>query len=115
MKTHASIGHDMLKSSKRNILKMSATIANGHHEKYDGSGYPNGLKGEEISIYARIVALADVFDALGSRRVYKDRWDMEDILEFVKQERGKHFDPKIVDLFFENVDKILEIHKANKH
>lgn len=114
MKTHASIGHDMLKSSKRNILKMSAIIADGHHEKYDGSGYPKGLAGEEISIYARIVALADVFDALGSRRVYKDRWDMDDILEFVRQESGKHFDPKIVDLFFENIDEILEIHNANK-
>jgi response regulator RpfG family c-di-GMP phosphodiesterase len=114
MKTHAGIGHDMLKSSKRNILKMSTIIANEHHEKYDGSGYPKGLRGDEISIYARIVALADVFDALGSLRVYKERWDMDAILEFVKQERGKHFDPTIVDLFFENIDEILEIHNANK-
>ncbi len=113
MKTHASIGFDMLKSSKRDILKMSAVIAEGHHEKYDGSGYPKGLIGEEISIYARIVALADVFDALGSHRIYKEKWETDKILEFVRKERGKHFDPKIVDLFFENIDEILEIHNNN--
>ena len=109
MRTHASVGYDMLKSSKRNILKMSATIANEHHEKYDGSGYPRGLKGEDINIYARIVALADVFDALGSQRVYKDKWEIDDILDLIKSEKGKHFDPQIVDLFFENIDDILRI------
>ncbi len=114
MKTHASVGHDMLKSSKRNILKMSAIIAEEHHEKYDGSGYPKGLKGEDINIYARIVALADVFDALGSRRVYKDKWEIDDILEFIQNEKGKHFDPRIVDLFFENIDAILRIHLENR-
>ena len=114
MKGHAHIGFDMLKSSKRAILKMSAIIAKEHHEKYDGSGYPLGLKGEEISIVARIVALADVFDALGSRRIYKEKWDTESILAFIKKERGKHFDPSIVDLFFENIDEILKIHNDNK-
>lgn len=114
MKSHAHIGFDMLKSSKRDILKMSATIANEHHEKYDGNGYPRGLIGEDINIYARIVALADVFDALGSSRVYKDKWDMDSIVEFIKEERGKHFDPKIVDLFFENFDEILKIHEENQ-
>ena len=110
MKTHTSVGHDMLKSSKRDILKMSAIIAEGHHEKYDGSGYPKGLSGEDINIYARIVALADVFDALGSDRVYKDKWEMNDILEYIKEEKEKHFDPKVVDLFFENIDEIIQIH-----
>ncbi len=114
MKGHAHIGFDMLKSSKRDIMKMSSIIAQQHHEKYDGSGYPQGLKGEEIDIVARIVALADVFDALGSRRVYKEQWDIEKILAFIKEERGKHFDPKIVDLFFENIDAILEIHNQNR-
>ncbi len=114
MKTHASVGFDMLKSSKRDILKMSAVIANEHHEKYDGSGYPKGLVGEEISIYARIVALADVFDALGSRRVYKEKWSIESIIEHIKSEKGKHFDPKLVDLFLENYDHILEIHNNNQ-
>ena len=114
MKGHAHIGFDMLKSSKRAILKMSAIIAKEHHEKYDGSGYPLGLKGEEINIVARIVALADVFDALGSQRVYKKKWDTVDILAFIKEERGKHFDPNIVDLFFENIDEILKIHNDNR-
>lgn len=113
MKTHAAIGHDMLKSSKRATLKMSAIIANEHHEKYDGSGYPRGLKGEEIHIFARIVALADVFDALGSRRSYKKPWEMDDILAFIKKEKAKHFDPKLIKLFFENIDAILAVH--NKH
>lgn len=113
MKNHAHIGFDMLKTSKRDILKMSASIANEHHEKYDGNGYPRGLVGEGINIYARIVALADVFDALGSSRVYKEKWNMDSIVEFIKEERGKHFDPKIVDLFFENFDEILKIHENN--
>lgn len=113
MKEHALIGHNMLKSSKRDIMKMSAVIAKEHHEKYDGSGYPLGLKGNEINIVARIVALADVFDALGSKRIYKDKWEMDKILKFIKDERGRHFDPKLVDLFFENLDEILEIH--NNH
>jgi len=114
MKTHAQIGHDMLKSSKREILKMSAVIAKEHHEKYDGSGYPNAIKGEDIHIVARIVALADVFDALGSNRVYKEKWDMDKILELIKEERGKHFDPRLVDLFFSNLDAFLEIHNNNR-
>jgi len=114
MKNHASIGHRMLHTSKRDIMKMSASIANEHHEKFDGSGYPKGLKGDEITLEARIVALADVFDALGSRRVYKDKWSMDNILEYIKAERGKHFDPNIVDKFFENIDSILKIHKEYK-
>lgn len=114
MKTHAAIGHDMLKSSKRDTLKMSAIIANEHHEKYDGSGYPKGLKGEAIHIFARIVALADVFDALGSRRAYKKPWTMDDILAFLKKESGKHFDPKLIELFFENLAEIQAIHEEHK-
>jgi len=114
MRGHAQIGHKILNSSKRNSLKMSAIIANEHHEKWDGTGYPSGLKGEEIHIFARIVALADVFDALGSPRVYKETWDMDKILELIKSERGKHFDPTLVDLFFENIDELLEIHDKYK-
>ncbi len=114
MKTHAQIGYDMLKSSELEIMQMSATIAKEHHEKYDGSGYPLGLSGDDINIVARIVALADVFDALGSKRVYKETWQMDDILDFVKNERGKHFDPKLVDLFFENIDEVLKIHDENQ-
>ena len=107
MKTHASLGHEMLKHSNKKILQSAAIVANGHHEKYNGTGYPNALKGEDIHIFARITAVADVFDALGSDRVYKKKWDDEDIFEFFKKERGEHFDPKIVDVFFENIDEIL--------
>ena len=114
MKNHAAIGYDMLKSSKRHTLQMSAVIANEHHEKYDGSGYPQGLKGEDIHIFARIVALADVFDALGSRRSYKSPWEMDEILDFIKKEKGKHFDPKLIELFFENIDAVLAVHEEHK-
>ena len=109
MKTHASIGYDVLKSSKRVLLQTSAIVANEHHEKYDGTGYPNGLKGDEINIYARIVALADVFDALGSKRTYKEPWDIDKILDLIKDQSGKQFDPKLVKLFLENLDKVIEI------
>lgn len=114
MRDHARIGYEVLRSSKRNSLKMSAVIANEHHEKWDGTGYPRGLKGEDIHIYARIVALADVFDALGSPRVYKEKWDVERILKLIKEEKGKHFDPTLVDLFFKNIDKVMDIYNRYK-
>ena len=75
-----------------------------HHEKWDGTGYPNSLKGEDIHIYGRITAVADVFDALGSDRVYKSAWDDEKIFQLFKEESGKHFDPKLVEIFFENLN-----------
>ncbi len=109
IKTHTQIGYDMLKNSTRELFESASIIALQHHEKYDGSGYPEGLKGEDIHIYARIVALADVFDALSTKRVYKDAWELEKILVTIKEERGKHFDPKLVDIFIANLDKIVEI------
>lgn len=109
MKTHAQLGYDMLKNSDRPIIKAAAIVAGEHHEKFNGTGYPNGLKGEDIHIFGRITAVADVFDALGSKRVYKDAWELADILELFKNERGKHFDPKLVDLFFDNLDDFLVI------
>ena len=109
MKEHSIIGYNILKDSKRDILKAAAIVAKEHHEKYDGSGYPFGLKGEEIHIYGRITALADVFDALGSERCYKEVWEDEKIFQLFKDEKGKHFDPKLVDLFFDNLDKFLQI------
>ena len=111
MKTHSPIGYEMLKNSKRSILKLGAMIALQHHERYDGTGYPYGLVGEEIHIYGRIVALADVFDALSSVRVYKKIWPLEEILSYIHQERGAHFDPKLVDIFMENLDDIMGICK----
>ncbi len=109
MKTHALLGYDLLKHSKRPIIKAASIVAKEHHEKFDGTGYPNGLKGEEIHIYGRITALADVFDALGSQRVYKKAWKLEDILELFKSESGKHFDPQLTSLFLENIEEFLII------
>ncbi|MFA6742076.1 MAG: response regulator [Arcobacteraceae bacterium] len=109
MKEHSMIGYNILKDSKRDILKAAAIVAKEHHEKYDGSGYPFGLKGEDIHIYGRITALADVFDALGSERCYKEVWKDEKIFQLFRDEKGKHFDPKLVDLFFDNIDKFIQI------
>ncbi len=109
MNTHAMIGYEMLKHSKRPLLKMAATISKEHHEKWDGSGYPKGKKGENIHIYGRITALADVFDALGSDRCYKKAWDDERIFNLFREERGKHFEPKLVDIFFDNLDEFQKI------
>jgi response regulator RpfG family c-di-GMP phosphodiesterase len=89
-------------------------VAHEHHEKYDGTGYPRGLKGEDIHIYGRITALADVFDALGSDRVYKKAWEDERIFELFRSERAKHFDPELVDLFFENVEEIMTVRESYK-
>jgi HD-GYP domain-containing protein (c-di-GMP phosphodiesterase class II) len=109
MKTHTLIGHQLLRNSRRELLQAAATIALQHHEKWDGSGYPQGLKGEEIHLYGRITAVADVFDALGSARVYKPAWELERILRLFAEERGKHFDPQIVDVFMEILPHILEV------
>jgi len=112
MDTHAKLGYDMLKHSNRKLLQMAAIVAYQHHEKWDGTGYPNQLAGEDIHIYGRITAIADVFDALGSHRVYKKAWDDERIFKMFKEERGKHFDPKLIDIFFDNLDQFLEIRNS---
>lgn len=109
MKTHAQLGFDMLSSSKRPLLNAAAIAAHEHHEKWDGSGYPKGLSGLDIHIYGRITAIADVFDALGSNRVYKQAWPDEKIFAFFKEERGKHFEPKLVDIFFKHLSEFLAI------
>jgi len=106
---HSAIGYNLLKNSHRELLQVASIIAHEHHEKYNGEGYPNGLSGEEIHIYGRITALADVFDALSSDRVYKKAWDDERIFALLKEEKGKHFDPKLVDIFFKHLDEFLEI------
>ena len=109
MKTHAIKGYEILKTSNRPLLKTASIVALQHHEKWDGTGYPHKLKGEDIHIYGRITAIADVFDALGSQRCYKKAWDLDKILNLFKEEKGKHFDPKLIDLFFGNLDKFLDI------
>jgi len=102
MRRHAEIGHRMLSDARRPLLKLAAEIAISHHENWDGSGYPKGLAGDDIPLCGRIVMLADVFDALGSRRCYKEPWPTEQIREFLQEQRGLKFDPKLVDLLFEN-------------
>lgn len=112
MKTHVTIGHDMLKHSQRPIMQTAAIIALQHHEKWDGSGYPAAAAGEDIHIYGRITALADVFDALGSKRCYKEAWNDDEILAQIRQESGRHFDPTLVDLFLENLEGFYQIRET---
>ena len=114
MDTHAKLGYEMLKSSGRELLKCAAIVAYEHHEKWDGTGYPRNLKAEEIHIYGRITALADVFDALGSKRCYKDAWNDDEIFKLFKEEKAKHFDPVLIDIFFDNLDAFLEIRENLK-
>jgi two-component system response regulator RpfG len=106
MRNHPRIGYDILKGSPSKYLSMGAIIALGHHEKYDGTGYPNGLHGEDIPVVARVVAIADVFDALVSERPYKRPWSTQEALEYVKTQRGKHFDRLCVDAFLSDVTRI---------
>tara|TARA_Y100001956_G_scaffold82136_1_gene101892 strand:- start:1691 stop:3214 length:1524 start_codon:yes stop_codon:yes gene_type:complete len=111
MKTHAEIGHNILAGSKRKILQTAATIAHQHHEKVDGTGYPLGLKGEEISIEARIIAVADVFDALTHERCYKPAWPLEDVVEELTRAKGTHLDERVVDTLLANLEVALEINR----
>ncbi len=114
MDTHAALGYEMLKHSNRPLLKTASIVAYEHHEKWDGSGYPRGLSGEDIHIYGRITALADVFDALGSNRVYKKAWEDEKIFAFFAEEKGKHFDPRLIEIFFSHLDEFLAIRERLK-
>jgi two-component system response regulator RpfG len=109
MKAHPRIGYDILKGSPSKYLSMGAIIALGHHEKYDGSGYPNGLHAEDIPLVARVVAVADVFDALVSERPYKKAWPLEEGVEFLKVQRGRHFDPRCVDAFLADPKRVQAI------
>ena len=109
MKRHPQIGYEILKDSPSPFVQMGAIIALHHHEKFDGSGYPRGLQGEEISIEARIAMVADVFDALITRRPYKEAWSIEDAFTYIENEKGRHFDPQCVEAFFDQRDKILKL------
>ncbi len=109
VQNHALMGYAMLKESEHELIRAGATIAQQHHEKWDGSGYPAGKAGEEIHIFGRITAVADVFDALGCDRPYKKAWPLDDVIAHMRAERGKHFDPKLVDVLMENLKDVLEI------
>ena len=107
--SHTTIGANILAESNAETLRVAHQIALCHHEKWNGKGYPQGLSGQNIPLLGRIVALADTFDALTSRRPYKDPYPVEVACDIIKKERGQHFDPDVVDIFFENLDEILKI------
>lgn len=109
MKQHTVIGGDILADPNTDMMKMARTIALEHHEKWDGSGYPNGLSGEEISGEARIVAVIDVFDALVHDRPYREAWSEEDALELIRRDTGSHFDPEIGELFLDSLDRLKQL------
>ncbi len=111
MKQHSMIGYEILKNSKSDYLKAGGIIAYTHHEKYDGSGYPNRLKGENIHIYGRITAIVDVFDALTSNRPYKKFWEIDEAINFLIEQKNRHFDPNLVDLFITQKEEIVKIHQ----
>lgn len=111
MKKHPNIGYEILRNAKNIYLQAGAIISITHHEKYDGSGYPEGLSGENIHIYGRITAIADVFDALTSVRPYKKAWNFEDAMQLIREQKGGHFDPVLADLFIDNVEEVRKIYQ----
>jgi putative two-component system response regulator len=111
MRTHTIIGEKILSGNDSELLKAASLLARTHHERWDGSGYPDGLKEEKIPLISRIVSICDVFDALLSRRPYKEPWTPQATIEYIKEESGKHFDPLIVKAFEEKLPELLAIHE----
>ncbi|QEN05400.1 response regulator [Thiospirochaeta perfilievii] len=109
MKLHTVKGYEIFKDSQDPVMITAKNISYQHHEKWDGTGYPRGLKGEQIHIYGRIVAIADVYDALTTKKQYREKWSHEKAVQYIEEERGKHFDPVLVDIFLKNHDKIRGI------
>jgi response regulator RpfG family c-di-GMP phosphodiesterase len=112
MKTHSRIGYEILKSSSKDVLQMGAKICLEHHEWWNGEGYPNGLSGENISIEARICYIADVLDALRSKRIYKDAIPLDEAMEIIRQARETQFDPELVDILFNNRETVEQIYRT---
>ena len=109
IKTHSMLGYEIFRKSRRPLLQMAAIITKEHHENFDGSGYPDGLKGGEIHLYSRITALVDVFDALSHKRVYKEAWRESDVIAEMKRQSGIKFDPALMDLFLAHLDEVRDI------
>lgn len=109
MKTHCQIGADIIGDDPSELIQMAKVIALTHHEKWDGSGYPNGLSGDEIPRVGQIVAVADVFDALTSKRPYKEEWPVDDAVVLLEESSGQHFDPQLIKLFKEVLPELVEI------
>lgn len=112
MRDHAQNGYDILRDAQSPLLQLGATVALSHHEKWDGSGYPHNLAGENIPIVGRVVALADVFDALSSRRCYKEAWPLDETVRYLSHLGGKQFDPALIKLFTAHVDKFIEVRQS---
>jgi putative two-component system response regulator len=112
MKSHTTIGHRLLARFRQPVLDMAATVAHEHHEKWDGTGYPRGLRGEEISVYGRIVAIVDVHDALTSNRIYRQAMSSDDVLDIMREGRGTHFDPELLDVFLEHAVRFARLAEA---
>ena len=109
IKTHTVIGHSILKNSPRRIMRTAATIALQHHERWDGTGYPHGLVEDETHVFGRITALADVFDALACDRVYKKAWPLDEVIGYLREQKGRQFDPLLTEIFLESMDEMLAI------
>jgi len=114
MRKHPEVGAEVFKNAKSDIMKACEVIARTHHEHFDGSGYPSGLKGEKIPLYGRIVAIADCFDALTTKRPYKEAFSFDKAVSIIKEEAGTHFDPAVVIAFLRSKEKIKKILKSNK-
>ena len=114
MQAHTTIGEQILMNSESKVVQLACNIAASHHEKWDGTGYPKGLKGDEIPLEGRITAICDVFDALVSQRPYKKGWSNEEALAFMKEQSGKHFDPKLIPLFFQIVPQIKKFQTTHQ-
>lgn len=114
MQTHTAIGHEILKDSPSRYIQLGAVIALNHHEKFDGTGYPQGLKGNEIPLSARIVSVADVYDALTSARPYKTAWNAEDAVRFLAEQSARQLDPRCVEAFLSRIDKVAQIQEQLK-
>lgn len=112
METHVLRGQRMLEGQKGHLLKAAELVVGGHHERWDGGGYPRGLSGTDTHLFARITGLADVFDALSSRRVYKEPWAWEEIADYLRAERGQQFEPRLVDVFLDHYPDFLAIHQS---
>jgi response regulator RpfG family c-di-GMP phosphodiesterase len=109
IRRHTEIGFDILKNARREVMAAAVICAQQHHERWDGSGYPRRLKGTEIHIFGRIIGLIDVFDALLHSRVYKDAWELDKVRDYIRAERGRQFDPGLVDLLLAEIDAFMEI------
>jgi putative two-component system response regulator len=109
---HATAGHELLEGSSSDVLRLAASIALTHHEKFDGTGYPNGLAGDDIPLEGRIAAVADVFDALTSHRVYREAWSLDRTLDELEAQRDKHFDGDVLDAFTDALPEILALRET---